>query len=150
MNAIPIDVKPTGTELAPDPTRVLPRSFTPGDVPRLKRSVTWMASMSESGVCPCWTQWLQSILEGNEPNVTYSCGALLHDGELFIPYGVPDYAARFATVQLDEVLAAMQSGIAIDGIMKSNEETLYWPGGLAGERIRDEWNNASRLASIES
>ena len=34
--------------------------------------------------------------------------ALLHGGELFIPYGVSDYATRFATVQLDEVLAAMQ------------------------------------------
>jgi predicted GH43/DUF377 family glycosyl hydrolase len=46
--------------------------------------------------------------EGNVPNVAYSCGALLHDGELIIPYGVSDYATRFATVQLDEVLAAMQ------------------------------------------
>jgi len=46
--------------------------------------------------------------EGNVPNVVYSCGALLHDGELFIPYGVSDYAARFATVQLDELLAALQ------------------------------------------
>ena len=26
----------------------------------------------------------------------------------FIPYGVSDYGTRFATVQLDEVLAAMQ------------------------------------------
>src|ERR1700693_2287622 len=52
---------------------------------------------------PILSEW-----EGNVPNVTYSCGALLHDGELFIPYGVSDYATRFATVQLDEVLAAMQ------------------------------------------
>jgi predicted GH43/DUF377 family glycosyl hydrolase len=42
------------------------------------------------------------------PHVAYSCSALLHEGELFIPYGVSDYATRFATVQLDEVLAAMQ------------------------------------------
>ncbi|MCU1273235.1 MAG: Beta,4-mannooligosaccharide phosphorylase [Bryobacterales bacterium] len=52
---------------------------------------------------PILTEW-----EGNVPNVTYSCGALLHDGELFLPYGVSDYATRFATVELDEVLAAMQ------------------------------------------
>src|ERR1039458_6740084 len=52
---------------------------------------------------PILSEW-----EGNVPNVTYSCGALLHDGELFIPYGVSDYATRFATVQLNEVLAAMQ------------------------------------------
>ena len=52
---------------------------------------------------PILSEW-----EGNVPNVTYSCGALLHDGELFIPYGVSDYTTRFATVQLNEVLAAMQ------------------------------------------
>jgi predicted GH43/DUF377 family glycosyl hydrolase len=50
----------------------------------------------------------RSEWEGNVPNVAYSCGALLHDGELFIPYGVSDHATRFATVRLDEVLAAMQ------------------------------------------
>jgi predicted GH43/DUF377 family glycosyl hydrolase len=52
---------------------------------------------------PILSEW-----EGNVPNVTYSCGALLHGGELIIPYGVSDYATRFATVPLDEVLAAMQ------------------------------------------
>ena len=46
--------------------------------------------------------------EGNVPNVIYSCGALLHDGDLFIPYGVSDCATRFAIVRLDEVLAAMR------------------------------------------
>ncbi len=51
---------------------------------------------------------IESEWEGNVPNVVYSCGALLHDGELFIPYGVSDYATRFATVMLDEVLAAMR------------------------------------------
>lgn len=53
-------------------------------------------------------QPIPSEWEGNVPNIVYSCGALLHDGELFIPYGVSDYAARFATVQLDELLAALQ------------------------------------------
>ncbi len=52
---------------------------------------------------PTLSEW-----EGNVPHVAYSCGALLHDGELFIPYGVSDYATRFATVQVDEVLAAMR------------------------------------------
>src|SRR5258708_4960447 len=47
--------------------------------------------------------------EGYVPNVVYTCGALLHQGELIIPYGLADHATGFATVQLDEVLAAMQS-----------------------------------------
>ena len=46
--------------------------------------------------------------EGYVPNVVYSCGALVHNGELIIPYGLADHAAGFATVPLDEVLAAMR------------------------------------------
>ena len=46
--------------------------------------------------------------EGYVPNVVYSCGSLLHGGQLIIPYGMSDYATTFATVPLDEVLAAMQ------------------------------------------
>jgi predicted GH43/DUF377 family glycosyl hydrolase len=47
--------------------------------------------------------------EGYVPNVVYTCGALLHLGELIIPYGLADHATGFATVPLNEVLAAMQS-----------------------------------------
>ena len=45
--------------------------------------------------------------EGYVPNVVYTCGAILHKGELIIPYGLADHATSFATVSLDEVLAAM-------------------------------------------
>jgi predicted GH43/DUF377 family glycosyl hydrolase len=45
--------------------------------------------------------------EGYVPNVVYSCGALLHQDHLIIPYGQADRATGFATVALDEVLAAM-------------------------------------------
>jgi predicted GH43/DUF377 family glycosyl hydrolase len=47
--------------------------------------------------------------EGYVPNVVYTCGALLHERELIIPYGLADHATGFATVPLDEVLAAMHS-----------------------------------------
>jgi predicted GH43/DUF377 family glycosyl hydrolase len=47
--------------------------------------------------------------EGYVPNVVYTCGALLHQGELIIPYGLADHATGFATVALDELLAAMHS-----------------------------------------
>lgn len=49
----------------------------------------------------------QNEREGYVPNVVYTCGALLHNGELIIPYGIADHATGFATVPLDEVLAAM-------------------------------------------
>jgi predicted GH43/DUF377 family glycosyl hydrolase len=46
--------------------------------------------------------------EGYVPNVVYSCGSLVHNGQLVIPYGTSDYASTFATVPLEEVLAAME------------------------------------------
>jgi predicted GH43/DUF377 family glycosyl hydrolase len=45
--------------------------------------------------------------EGYVPNVVYSCGSLLHGRTLIIPYAMSDYATTFATVPIDEVLAAM-------------------------------------------
>jgi len=47
--------------------------------------------------------------EGYVPNVVYTCGALLHHGKLIIPYGIADHATGFATVPVDDVLAAMHS-----------------------------------------
>jgi len=46
--------------------------------------------------------------EGYVPNVVYSCGVLLHGRELVIPYAMSDSATSFATVSLDELLAAME------------------------------------------
>lgn len=57
----------------------------------------------------------QNEREGYVPNVVYSCGALLHDGVLIVPYGLADRATGFATVPVDEVLAAMvASDVASD------------------------------------
>jgi predicted GH43/DUF377 family glycosyl hydrolase len=49
----------------------------------------------------------QNERQGYVPNVVYTCGALVHNGELIIPYAMADHATGFATVPLDEVLAAM-------------------------------------------
>ena len=50
----------------------------------------------------------QNERAGYVPNVVYTCGALLHNGELIIPYGLADHATGFATVPLAEVLDAME------------------------------------------
>ena len=42
--------------------------------------------------------------EGYVPNVLYSCGSMIHNQELIIPYGLSDYASGFATVELDKLL----------------------------------------------
>jgi predicted GH43/DUF377 family glycosyl hydrolase len=50
----------------------------------------------------------QNEREGYVPNVVYTCGALIHNGELIIPYGLADHATSFATAPVAEVLAAME------------------------------------------
>jgi predicted GH43/DUF377 family glycosyl hydrolase len=44
---------------------------------------------------------------GYVPNVVYSCGAVVHEGRLVLPYAMSDYATTFATVPLDELLDAL-------------------------------------------
>ena len=46
--------------------------------------------------------------EGYVPNVLYSCGAIIHNNELVIPYAMADYASTFATVSLDELFAKLE------------------------------------------
>lgn len=38
--------------------------------------------------------------EGYVPNVLYSCGSMIHNGKLVIPYGLSDYCSSFVTVDL--------------------------------------------------
>ncbi|MEN2785379.1 glycoside hydrolase family 130 protein [Sphingomonas qilianensis] len=45
--------------------------------------------------------------DGYVPNVVYSCGALVRERTLLLPYGVADDFATFATVGLDDLLAVM-------------------------------------------
>jgi len=45
--------------------------------------------------------------EGYVPNVVYTCGAIIHENHLVIPYAMSDYATTFATVEVDELLSAM-------------------------------------------
>jgi len=46
--------------------------------------------------------------EGYVPNVVYSCGALIHAGQLILPYAMSDTASSFATVPLADLLKAME------------------------------------------
>jgi predicted GH43/DUF377 family glycosyl hydrolase len=47
--------------------------------------------------------------EGYVPNVVYSCGAIVNNGELIIPYAMSDYACSFAKVNLKELIAKLKS-----------------------------------------
>lgn len=45
--------------------------------------------------------------EGYVPNVVYSCGSIINNGELIIPYGLSDQSSSFATVNLALLLAKL-------------------------------------------
>jgi len=45
--------------------------------------------------------------DGYVPNVVYSCGGLIHDGVLWLPYGSSDTRVAVATVPLDALLARL-------------------------------------------
>ena len=47
--------------------------------------------------------------EGYVPNVVYSCGAIIHNNELVIPYAMSDINAGIATVEVKELLNCMRA-----------------------------------------
>jgi predicted GH43/DUF377 family glycosyl hydrolase len=49
--------------------------------------------------------------EGYVPNVLYSCGSIIHNGELIIPYGLSDYCSSFAGVKIDILLEKLKSSV---------------------------------------
>jgi beta-1,2-mannobiose phosphorylase / 1,2-beta-oligomannan phosphorylase len=46
--------------------------------------------------------------EGYVPNVVYSCGSIIHNNVLVIPYGISDYASSFATVNLNVLIEKLK------------------------------------------
>ena len=47
--------------------------------------------------------------DGYVPNVVYSCGSLIHNGQLILPYAVSDYATTYALVELKPLLEQLSS-----------------------------------------
>lgn len=47
--------------------------------------------------------------EGYVPNVVYSCGSIIHNDELIIPYAMSDRASAIAAVSVEELLSALKS-----------------------------------------
>lgn len=46
--------------------------------------------------------------DGYVPNIVYSCGSIILNNELIIPYAMSDYASSFATISLDELFDEME------------------------------------------
>jgi predicted GH43/DUF377 family glycosyl hydrolase len=47
--------------------------------------------------------------EGYVPNVVYSCGSIIHNNDLIIPYAMSDYSSTYATVNLGELLNELKN-----------------------------------------
>ena len=47
--------------------------------------------------------------EGYVPNVVYSCGSIIHNNDLILPYAASDYASTYATVNLKELLNELKN-----------------------------------------
>jgi predicted GH43/DUF377 family glycosyl hydrolase len=47
--------------------------------------------------------------EGYVPNVVYSCGAIIHNNKLIIPYAMSDINSGIATVDVRELINAMHA-----------------------------------------
>ena len=51
---------------------------------------------------------LENEREGYVPNVVYSCGSIIHNNSLILPYAVSDYSSTYAVVDLKELLEALK------------------------------------------
>lgn len=47
---------------------------------------------------------LEDEREGYVPNVVYSCGSIIHNKSLILPYAISDYSSSYAVVNLKELL----------------------------------------------
>lgn len=47
--------------------------------------------------------------EGYVPNVVYSCGSLIHNDELILPYAMSDQASSIAVVSVEDLLSVLKS-----------------------------------------
>ncbi len=46
--------------------------------------------------------------EGYVPNVVYSCGSMVHEENLILPYAMSDSASTFATINIEEIITEME------------------------------------------
>jgi predicted GH43/DUF377 family glycosyl hydrolase len=51
----------------------------------------------------------ESEREGYVPNVIYSCGSMIHNDDLIIPYAMSDHSSSYATVNLKELLNVLKT-----------------------------------------
>ncbi|MDP4292436.1 MAG: glycoside hydrolase family 130 protein, partial [Bacteroidota bacterium] len=81
--------------------------------------------------------------EGYVPNVVYSCGAIVHNNELIIPYAMADYSSGFASVDVNELFEKM-----LPAKMKETPKAATIKPGYRILFVRDERNDQTNLAQL--
>lgn len=61
-----------------------------------------IGSLNEPLISP-----INSQRDGYVPNVVYSCGSMIHDNVLMLPFGIADNSIGIATAKVDEVLTRL-------------------------------------------
>jgi predicted GH43/DUF377 family glycosyl hydrolase len=51
---------------------------------------------------------LEDEREGYVPNVVYSCGSIIHNNSLILPYAVSDYSSTYAVIDLVDLLGVLK------------------------------------------
>lgn len=80
--------------------------------------------------------------EGYVPNVVYSCGSIINNNELVIPYAMSDTSSTYATINLDELLEQLiPSGYSADAdaTVKTKARILV---------VEDEYMTQSYIAKV--
>lgn len=52
---------------------------------------------------------LENEREGYVPNVVYSCGSIIHNNSLILPYAVSDYSTTYAVVEMDALFEGLKN-----------------------------------------
>jgi hypothetical protein len=64
--------------------------------------------------------------EGYVPNVVYSCGAIIHNNELVIPYAMSDINSGIATVAVDALLKWYAGGRIMKSLNCARKANRNW------------------------
>lgn len=63
--------------------------------------------------------------EGYVPNVIYSCGSIIHNGKLIIPYGISDSFTSFAEVDLDSFIGKLKNDLKVTREYERSQAKQY-------------------------
>ena len=109
-----------------------------------------LARLASRSSCPM----AESRSSGYVPNVVYSCGAMIHNRKLIIPYAISDLTTGAVRIDLDELLASLRPDSARIGRLDGHVSSIVRPGRRPGDDdgavVRAPSRRRSRSASSQT